>query len=82
MNMRWAGNVERKREMRNSYKILFGNAIGKIQLGRPRLKWEDNIIYLRKMGWEHVEWIHLAQDRDQLQSLVPSKRSNNLWVPS
>jgi hypothetical protein len=29
-------------------------------------RWEDNIkITLREIGWEGVEWIHLAQDRDQ-----------------
>jgi hypothetical protein len=25
---------------------------------------------LREIGWEGVGWIHLAQDRDQWQSLV------------
>jgi hypothetical protein len=35
-------------------------------LGRPRRKWEDNIkIDFREIGWEVVDWIHLAQDRDQ-----------------
>jgi len=27
--------------------------------------WEDHIkMELRKIGWEVVDWIHLAQDRD------------------
>jgi len=35
-------------------------------LGRPRCRWEDNIrMDLRNIGWEGVDWIHLAQDRDQ-----------------
>jgi hypothetical protein len=25
---------------------------------------------LREIGWEGVDWIHLAQDRDQWQALV------------
>jgi hypothetical protein len=25
---------------------------------------------LRKMGWEGVDWIHLAQDRDQRRAVV------------
>jgi len=25
---------------------------------------------LREIGWEGVDWIHLAQDRDQWQDLV------------
>jgi hypothetical protein len=33
-------------------------------LGRPRRRWEDNIrMNLREIGWEFVDWIHLAQDR-------------------
>jgi len=31
----------------------------------------DNIrMDLRKMGWEGVDWIHLAQDRDQWRAVV------------
>jgi hypothetical protein len=34
--------------------------------GKPRRRWEDNItIYLRKLGWEGGEWIHLDQVRNQ-----------------
>jgi hypothetical protein len=25
---------------------------------------------LRKIGWEGVEWMHVAQDRDQWRALV------------
>jgi hypothetical protein len=29
-------------------------------------RWEDNVrIYLRKIRWEVMEWIYLAQDRYQ-----------------
>jgi len=42
-------------EMRNVYKK---------PLGRPRRRWEFNIrVDLRKIGWERVDWIHLAPDR-------------------
>jgi hypothetical protein len=35
-------------------------------LGRPKHRWEDNITMdLREIGWEGVDWMHLAQDRDQ-----------------
>jgi len=43
-----------------------GKPEGKGPLGRPRRKWEDDIrIDLREIGWEGVDWIHLAQDTDQ-----------------
>jgi hypothetical protein len=35
-------------------------------LGRPTGGGEGNItLYHRQTGWEVVDWIHLAQDRDQ-----------------
>jgi hypothetical protein len=58
-------------EMRNLYNILVGKREGKRPLGRPRRRWEDNIrLYLREIGWEGVEWIHLALDRDQWQAIL------------
>jgi hypothetical protein len=57
--------------MRNVYKILVGKPEGKKQHGRPKHGWEDNIkINLMEVGWEGVDWIHLAPDRDQWQTLV------------
>jgi hypothetical protein len=33
-------------------------------LGRPRLKWQDNIKKdFRDIGWSSMDWIYLAQDR-------------------
>jgi hypothetical protein len=49
----------------NAYRILDGRPEGKRALGRPRHRWEDIRINLRGIGWEDVDWIHLAQDRDQ-----------------
>jgi hypothetical protein len=37
----------------------------KMPLLRPRRRWEDEIkMDLSEIGWEAVEWIHLAQERD------------------
>jgi hypothetical protein len=48
-----------------------GKPEGKRPLGRPRRKWEDNIrMDLREMGWGGMDWIDLAQDRDQWRALV------------
>jgi hypothetical protein len=45
-------------------KLLVGKPEGKRPLGRPRRRWEDIRMDLRKIGWEGVDWMHLAQDRD------------------
>jgi hypothetical protein len=35
-------------------------------LGRPRRRWVDNIkMDLRETGWDGVDWIDVAQNRDQ-----------------
>jgi hypothetical protein len=44
---------------------------GKKLTGRPRRWWEDNIkIKRRRIGWDFMDWILLAQDRDQRRTLV------------
>jgi len=41
---------------------------------------EDNIrMDLREMGWEGVDWMHLAQDR--VQRRIPVNTVMNLRVP-
>jgi hypothetical protein len=42
--VRWAGHVARMREKRNAYRILMGNPERKRPIGRPRHRWEDNIL--------------------------------------
>jgi hypothetical protein len=43
-------------------------------------RWEDSIrMDLREVGWEVVDWIHLAKDRDCLQDLVNTV--TNFQVP-
>jgi hypothetical protein len=40
-------------------------------LRRPRLRWVDNIkMDLREIGWDGMDWIDLAQDRDRWRALV------------
>jgi hypothetical protein len=40
-------------------------------LGKPRRRCVDNIIMdLREMRWDGMDWIELAQDRDQWRALV------------
>jgi hypothetical protein len=78
--MRCAEHVARMGETRNSYRLLVGKPKGKRPLGRPRRRWVDNIkIDLRGIGWDDVDWIDLAQDRDKWRALV--KTVMNLRVP-
>jgi len=41
--MRWAGHVARMGEERGLYRVLLGKPEGRRPLGRPRLRWVDNI---------------------------------------
>jgi hypothetical protein len=67
-------------EVRNVYKILVTEPEGKRPLGRPRHRWEDYTkMDLREIGWEGVDWLHLAQDGDKWRAVVNVVM--NLWVP-
>jgi hypothetical protein len=49
-------------------------------LGRPSCRWVDNIkMDFRKIRWDGMDWIDLAQDRDQWRALVNTVM--NLRVP-
>jgi len=69
--MRWAGHVVRIGDKRRAYRILVGKPEGKRLLGRPRLRWEDNIkMDLKEVGCGGMDWIYLVQDRDSWRALV------------
>jgi hypothetical protein len=53
---------------------LMGKPQGKRPLGRPRREWEYNIkVAVREIGYGVMDWIVLAQDRDQWRSLVNTR---------
>jgi hypothetical protein len=67
-------------EKRNAYRILVGKPEEKRPLGILRRMWDDNLrMDLRKIGWDGVDWIDLAQDRDRWRALVDT--AMNLRVP-
>ena len=67
-------------EGRSAFKILTGKRTVKRPLGRPRLRWEDNIrMDLEDIGINAGNWIDSAQDRDYWRALVNA--ALNLWVP-
>jgi hypothetical protein len=58
-------------EKRNACKVLVGKLEGKRPLGRPRHGWENNTkMNLRKIGCGGIDWIGLAQDKDQWQAIA------------
>ena len=75
--MRWAGHVARMGEERG---VLLGKPEGRRPLGRPRLRWVDNIrMHLQEVGCGYMDWIGLVQDRDSWRRLVSAVM--NLRVP-
>jgi hypothetical protein len=78
--MGWTGHVTQIGKNRNSYRILVGKPERKRPLGRPRRRWVDNIkMNFREIGWDGVDWIDPAQDRDHWRALVNTIM--NLQVP-
>jgi hypothetical protein len=69
--MRWAWYVARMGAKRNAYRILLGNPEGNKPLARPRHRWVDNIkMDIREIGWDCVNWIDMAQDKDQWRAVL------------
>jgi hypothetical protein len=53
-------------EKRNAYRISVGKQDGKRPLGILRRRWVDDIkMVLREIRGDGMDWIDLAQDRDQ-----------------
>jgi hypothetical protein len=70
--VRLAGHVARMGEMRSAYSILVGKPEeGKRPLGRSRCRWEvETRQHLRKIGWEGVVLMHVAQDIEKWRAVV------------
>jgi hypothetical protein len=67
-------------EKRSVYRLLVGKPEGKRPLGRPRLRWIENIkMELLEIGMSVVDWIGLARDTYMWRALVNSVM--NIRVP-
>ena len=65
---------------RDVYRVLVGKTEGKRPLGRPRLRWEDNIkMDLQEVECGAMDWIDLAQDSFRWLALVNAVM--NIRVP-
>ena len=72
--------MARMGEGRVLHRVLLGKPEGKIPLGRPRRRWENNITMdLQGVGGGCGDWMELAQGRDRWRALVSKVRS--LLVP-
>jgi hypothetical protein len=78
--IRWAGHVTHMGKMRNVYCILVEKPEEKRPFEITRCSWESNIRKdFRKVGWEGVDCIHLALNRDLWRALVNTVM--NIRVP-
>jgi hypothetical protein len=67
-------------EKRNTYRLLVGKPEGKRPPRRPSRRLVYNIrMDLGEVGWDDVDWIGLAQDKNRWRPLVNS--ALNLQVP-
>jgi hypothetical protein len=77
--MRWAENAARMEARRGVYRVLVGKPERKRLLGRPRRRWEDNIMMdLKEGGYEGMGWIELAQDRDRWRAVRGNEPSGSI----
>jgi len=60
--MRWAGHVAHIGERSGVYSVLMGKPEGKRPLGRPRHRWEYNIMMdLQDVGvWTGSSWLRIG----------------------
>jgi hypothetical protein len=69
--LRWAGHVARMEEGRSAFKVLTGNPIGKIPLGRHRRRWEDIIrMDIKEIRINTRNRVDSFQDMDYWRALV------------
>jgi hypothetical protein len=54
---------------------LVGKQEEKRPLGRPRLRWDNIRMDIREVGWEGVDWMLLAQNKDQCRAVVHTVKS-------
>ena len=69
--MKWTKHVARMEESISAFKILKVKPTGKIPLGRPRRRWEDNIrMDLEEISINADNWVDSAQNRGYWRAVV------------
>jgi len=78
--MTWVVHVARMGERIGVYRVMVGRLEGKRPLGRPNLRWKENIkMDIQELGFGVMDWIELAQVEDRWRTLVNAVM--NLRVP-
>jgi hypothetical protein len=74
--MRWAGHVARMVEEKGCTGCWWGNLKERGRWGRPRRRWEDNILMdLWGVGRGRGDWMELDQDRDRWRALLSTVKN-------
>jgi hypothetical protein len=72
----WLGHVERMTENNNVKKIKRWKPMSKRPIGRPKLRWEDDVLedvrYMNVCNWKNV-----TQDRERWKRVVEQARTLN-----
>jgi hypothetical protein len=78
--IRWMGHVACISQRRKAHRAVLGKPEGEKLLRGSRYRWEDNVkMDFKETGWEDVDWIDLAQDRETQWAVVDMV--TNLWIP-
>ena len=74
--LNWLGHVERMTEDNNVKKIKRWKSIAKRPTGRPKLRWEDDVLEdIKNMSVRY--WNNVAQDRERWKKVVEQARTSN-----
>jgi len=71
------GHVARNGKNRNSYRFLVRKSEGNGPLAKSRRIKGNVKMYIEDFGWEGVEWINVAQDRDIWRAVVKTVMKNS-----
>ena len=74
--LNWLGHVERMAEDNNVQKIKRWKPLSKIPIGRPKIRWKDDVLEDIKSMNVH-NWKNEAQNRDRWKKVVEQARTLN-----
>jgi hypothetical protein len=71
----WAGHVIRMDNNRTVKKVLDTKPIGTRKIGRPKLRWEDDVIQdIKTLGVKN--WRNLAMEKESWQMLLRKAKAH------